>query len=193
MYVWCGATTQRLFLENAALLKSESILLCYYHIVSITPPTFTLGLIAVIIMRGKRFYPKKVPGPEHIYTHIYIQTFEEHFVFLKFWEWTRTIRTRTHLTHCTLHCICLQRLLFSLPSFILPLSALLRKPLGNRCHGNMINWRHSSHWIGIDQQIQDKHEQHTHTLYHRCDLWPLHDLVYTSLLTQSVQSVHLSW
>lgn len=71
MYVWCGATTQRLFLENAALLKSESILLCYYHIVSITPPTFTLGLIAVIIMRGKRFYPKKVPGPEHIYTHTY--------------------------------------------------------------------------------------------------------------------------
>lgn len=46
-----------------ALLKSETILLRYYHIVSITPTHINFGIDHCYNNEGKRFYPKKGPWP----------------------------------------------------------------------------------------------------------------------------------
>lgn len=114
--------------------------------------------INIIIMRGNASALNRVPGPAHIHTH----THPDIWSALCLVE-ILSVNSLLALGH-TSHTAHFTAAAFSLPSFILPLSALLRKPLGNRCHGNMINWRHSSHWIGIDQQIQDKQERHTHCI-----------------------------
>lgn len=76
---------------------------------------------------------------------------------------TATYYTLYTTVHFTLHNTTLHTSRFTaLCSFLLPLFLFLRKPLGNCYHGNMINWRYSSHWTGIDQPLQDKQEQDTH-------------------------------